>query len=235
MRIALYLLLLANLSYLAWSQWIDVPEAPVRSAPSSLKPLLLAAEAYAPAPPRTVSSAAPSAGREATSGPPVAAAPRCVSIGPFDDEGSARHGTEELRRRGLSARLRLQPGMPGHGFWVHIGGLDSGAVAADALRSLTASGLTGATLTQVSAAELRISLGLYTDADEANRRLQEARRLKLRASLAERRLSAHEHWLDVTLPPGDPVPIEDLHPYPNGPLAKVGAQPCPGDALLGAR
>lgn len=213
MRISLIVLVLANLAFLAWSQWVDVPvTAPAASSVSRVPKLQLIREGTAlpgfSASRRTASSLA-----------------QCVSVGPFDDLASASHGAEVLRRKGFDSRQRSQPAAGSEGFWVYVGGLATPEVAKLALQSLTKNGIREATALQPSQDERRICLGLFTERDQANQRIQEVRRLGYKAVIAERKLPPTLYWVDVAVHPQDgTLPAYDLY---RGPVSRIGARPCP--------
>jgi hypothetical protein len=129
-----------------------------------------------------------------------------------------------LRKRGFASRQRSEAGRGPTGFWVHVGGVTSDAVATVDLQKLSDTGITDASVLQPSKDERRISAGLFMGRDQANRRLQEVRRLGLKGEIAERRLPPTLYWVDVTVKPEDgTLPAQDLY---RGPSAKIGARPC---------
>jgi hypothetical protein len=219
-RIVFYVLVFANLAYLAWSQWVDVPvSAAVAGTVSKLPRLVLVDDAA------TIPAGAPPGERSSLV--------QCVSVGPFDDLPSATHGVDVLRKKGFDSRQRTQPGTPGDGYWVYVGGLATSDVAKLALQSLRNDGIKEATVIQPSEEERRISLGLFTDRAQADRRVQEVRKLGFKAEVAERKLPSTLYWVDVAVNPQDgTLPAQDLY---RGPSSRIGARPCPeGSPLPGA-
>jgi hypothetical protein len=215
-RLALFMLLFANLAFLAWSQWVDVPgpTAPVDST-ARLPRLKLAAEA--PAAP--VARAA-----EAEPKQPGATA-QCVSVGPFDDAGSASRGVDVLRKSGFASRQRSEAGIAPLGWWAGVVGLTSDDEVKRDLQKLTANGILEATALQLNSDEWRISTGLFTGHDKARLRLQTLLRLGFKAEINQRKLPPTLYWLDVTVTPGQgAVPAQDLY---KGPPQRFGALPCP--------
>lgn len=209
-RIALFMLLFANLAFLAWSQWVDTPaRARSADATASLPRLKLASESPAP---MAVAD-------------PQASAASCLSVGPFDDASSASRGVEMLKNRGFRSSQHSEPRTASQGFWVHVGGLANDSVASADLQKLSTGGLTDARVLQSGKDERRISVGLFMARDQANQRLQEVRRLGLKAEITERRLPATLYWIDVAISPEDgTLPAQDLY---KGPSAQMGARPCP--------
>jgi hypothetical protein len=215
------MLLLANLAVLAGFEWIDVP-APAKGR-TRLAPLLLATEtAAAPAPkeepvvPEPAAHAHPSA--------------QCVSVGPFEDEASAKRGAELLRKKGLASRERSEAGRGAQGFWVHVGGITSDALATVDLQKLADAGITDASVLQPGKDERRISAGLFTSRDQATHRLQELRRLGMKGEIAARLLPQTLFWVDVAVKLEDgTLPAQDLY---KGPSTRIGALPCPAGSTL---
>jgi hypothetical protein len=216
-RIAFYVLLFANLAYLAWSQWVDVPvPAAVTGSSSKLARLVLVDE-----------SPATTAGAPGVRGSSLA---QCVSVGPFDDIPSAAHGADVLRKKGFDSRQRTQPAIGTDGYWVYVGGLATPDVAKLALQSLRNDGIKEATVIQPSEEERRISVGLFTERAQADRRVQEVRKLGLKAEVAERKLPSTLYWVDVAVNPQDgTLPAQDLY---RGPSSRIGARPCPEGSPL---
>lgn len=222
MRITLFLLLFANLAFLAWSQWIDIPAAAMSANGASRVPTLaLAGEtaepraAPAPAP-------APSRPRELPAGP-------CVSVGPFDDAAGAIRGAELLRKKGLGARPRPEPAAGPEGYWVYIPGLASDAAAAQDVKRLTERGFRDASALQPATGELRINIGFFMAAAPANQRQLAIRKLGLKADIAEHRLPDMLYWIDVAVKTADGIlPAQDVYKdIYKGASLKIGARPCP--------
>lgn len=206
-RVAFYILLFANLAYLAWSQWVDVPSQAAVADPVARLPRLKLI------------------GEDAIETTPPATLAQCISVGPFDDLSSATRGAEVLRNKGFNSRQREQVADGPEGYWVYIGGLRTPDVAKLALESLRNDGIQEATVLQPSDDERRISVGLFTQRDQAYQRVQEVRRLGFNAQVAARRLPGTLYWVDVAVDPQDgTLPTQDLYP---GPASAIGARPCP--------
>lgn len=195
MRIALYILLFANLAFLAWGAWIDAPPRPPATASETHLPkLVLASEAEA-----KVASGSPA---QARTGTPAAAA-RCVSVGPFNSAERVEGAMSILRGRGFTPREREEPGEERDGFWVYVGGLQSAAEEARVLRTLTQAGLNDARIMPESDAGRRVSVGLFSERTRAERRARALRRLGLEPEIGERHVPGSVYWADIDLGPDD--------------------------------
>jgi hypothetical protein len=224
-RISLIVVLLANLAFLAWSQWIDVPVSAIAAESASKLPTLqMVGERKAAV--RPVAHPV-----ETEHG--ASSLAQCVSVGPFDDLPSASRGADVLRKKGFDSRQRSQPAAGTEGYWVYVAGLTTPDVAKLAMQSLEKGGIREATALLPSQEERRISVGLFMDRDQADKRIQEVRRLGLKAEIAERKLPSTLYWVDVAISPEDgALPAYDLY---RGPSSHIGAKPCPeGSVLPGA-
>jgi hypothetical protein len=195
------LLLIANLAFLGWAELVDAPQpAPTNEAYAKLPRLKLVNEL-------PVSEARPSSGNarktalEVTPEPP-----RCLSIGPFDDQDSAMSSASKLREKGLTPRQRVEKGEISKGFWVYIGGLKTDADVAKVLRTLEQSHVEDAHVMPDAGDAHQISVGLFSERERADRRAESVQKLGLQPEVAERKLPATLFWMDVDLPPGTAAP-----------------------------
>jgi SPOR domain len=196
-RAVFFLLLFANLAFLAWAEWIDAPQpAPTNEAYARLPRLKLVNEL--PADDARPSSA--NARKTALELTPQAS--HCLSIGPFDDEASATRGATQLRGKGLTPRQRAVKGEVAKGFWVYIGGLKTDDDVAQVLRTLQQSRIEDAHLMPDIGDVHQVSVGLFSERERADRRAESVKKLGLQPEVAERKLPATLFWMDVDLPPG---------------------------------
>jgi hypothetical protein len=220
-RAAFFLLLFVNLAYLAWAQWIDVPQpAPANAAFDKLPRLKLLTELSpdeAPPPPA-------SARKTALQMPP--AATRCMSVGPFSDPASAARGGAQLLEKGFAPVQRSEEGEVPKGFWVYIGGLTSNVEVARVLRTLDQASIQDAHLMPGTGEARRVSVGLFSERQRADRRAAAVRKLGLQPEVAERKLPGTVFWEDVTLPAGtSSLPTKNLSG--EGTDSPIAAVPCP--------
>lgn len=208
MRAVFFLLLFANLAFLAWAEWIDVPQrAASNDVYAKLPRLKLVGEDPA-------DKKGPASGRarktalQADVATPVAV--RCLSFGPFDDEAGATRGISLLRDKGLNPRQRSQQGEVPKGFWVYIGGLKTDHDVSGVLLTLQQAHVDDAKVMQDASSsgggERRVSVGIFSDRDRADRRAQSIKKLGLEPAVAERKVPGTVFWADVDVPPGVAAP-----------------------------
>jgi hypothetical protein len=193
MRTALLTLLFANVAFFAWSAWIDVPAASQNApgATARLPRLTLATEdATGVAPRRDAAPAAPSVPQSAA---------RCVSVGPFSSPEKAEQAMTVLRERGYWPRQQTEPGETWDGYWVYVGNLASAVEEARVLRTLSQAGLTDARVMPETDAGRRISVGLFSERQRAERRARTLRRLGLEPQIGERRVPGTVYWLELEM------------------------------------
>jgi hypothetical protein len=156
-----------------------------------------------------------------------AATSRCASVGPFSDLASATRGAAQLRDKGFTPTQRSEAGEVPKGFWVYIGGLTSDVEVARVLRVLEQASIQDAHLMPESGEARRVSVGLFSDRQRADRRAQAVQKLGLQPEVTERKLRGSVFWQDVTLPAGTAsLPTQDLSS--EGPGSHIEAVPCPG-------
>lgn len=224
MRAAFFLTLFANLAFLAWGHWVDVPQpAAANQAYSKLPRLKLVNEVPA-------GDARPSSGStHKTALQTPAPAPRCLSVGPFEDVASATRGAEQLRGKGFTPTQRSEEGEISKGFWVYIGGLKSDVEVARVLRILEQASIQDAHLMPESGEAGRISVGLFSERQRADRRAQAVQKLGLQTEVTERKLPGTVFWQDVVLPAGAAA-LPALDPADEGAGSRIETLPCPAGA-----
>jgi hypothetical protein len=224
-RNVLFALLFVNLAYFAWSQLVDAPRpVPENAAFAKLPRLKIRNEAVQPAP--DVSAAAAHKMVLNTS----AGAGSCVSIGPFGDIGSSARAAAVLKDKGFDPQQRAVAGETSQGFWVYVGGLKTQSQVDRVRQDLVFHGITDAhAMADSGAAERRVSVGLFSEREGADKRAKQVQHLGLKAEVAERKLPVSMYWVDVTPPTeNSSVPIDDL--LAEGVGSKVGVQACPPTA-----
>ncbi len=149
------------------------------------------------------SSAGAVNGSVANSDPPASAATasidRCVTIGPFNDEQRATEASALLQQRGFRPRSR-DAETQRHGYWVYIDGLDSQSAETSTIRRLERNGIVDAKIMPNLAGKgRRVSVGLFTRHDDAERRARAVRGLGLDVQIEEQHPMQAGHWVDVNL------------------------------------
>ncbi len=228
MRAVFFLLLFANLIFLAWAEWIDVPQpAPGNDTYAKLPRLKLVGEA-----PRGETGRSPTGSARKTTLEPTAQAPRCVSIGPFEDEPSAARGSSILRGDGFNPRQRAEQVEVSKGFWVYVGDLKTDRDVAQVLRTLQQSHVDDAHLMPDTGDAHRVSVGLFSERDRAERRAQSLRKLGLQPEIADRKVPGTVFWIDMDIPPGGTTPSPNALAT-DGTSAALQTTLCPSDSHPG--
>jgi hypothetical protein len=221
-RVAVFALLLANLLFLGWAEWIDVP-AREPNPTANLPRLALASER-----PDARSAAAPAPTGDA----PAAPAPQCVSVGPFDDPASAEKAADILRAKRFAPRQRTAQASAVRRYWVYLGGLKRPGQVTGILKSLERKGIDNAEAMPVEQGVRRVSLGLFSDRARAELRAGALRALGFAPKVTTRDLPGTVYWLDLRVAGGaTAVPLEGLGPLTGDSQIAVAA--CPATVAAG--
>jgi hypothetical protein len=185
-RVALFVLLLVNLAFFAWAQWLAPKEAELPVSPKVDAPRLqLAAET-------TASS--------------IGADGSCVTVGPFDTNELAARARQTLTDSGYSSIPRQVTTAVPDGFWVYLEGPSTEAAERRLLERLRRGGIADAQAVGDPGAR-RISLGVFSDESRAALQSERVARLGLLPQILARERSGTTVWLDLTLRTGAP-PLE---------------------------
>jgi hypothetical protein len=225
-RAAFLLLLFANLAFVAWAEWIDVPQAAAsKDVYAKLPRLKLIGEE-----PGSDKRAPAGSARKTAMEVPAPPASQCLSVGPFDDQDGATRGASLLREKGLTPRQRTEQGEISKGFWVYIGGLKTDRDVAQVLGTLQQSHVDDAMAMQdTGEGAQRVSVGLFSERDRADRRAQSVEKLGLQPVVVERKVPATVLWMDVDVPPGATAPAAQDLGGSDGASAGVEVRPCPNE------
>ena len=237
-RVAFFVLLFANLVFMAWAGWVDTPrQAKTTDANARLPKLKLVSEM----PPASSQQGNQSGGGGAvrkmamtTAGSPPApavavpaVATRCVSVGPFNDIATAAKAAGSLQARGFVSQQRAAPGEVWDGYWVYIGGVADVATADKIFKTLDRSGIKDAHLMPDTSDTQRMSVGLFSDHERAERRAKAIQKLGFKAEVGDHKQPGTVYWVDLALKPGDQaVPVEDLLSADSG-NSHLSVEACP--------
>lgn len=215
MRTLCLLLILANVLYFTWSQMINVqPSGLERKGSKPVEPsmrIVLAREMQEANPQEPsveqIRDVQPPAveplGKERSPAPSVAAAQgdalSCTSVGPFADLPQASQAQAALRAAGFQPRQRMEQGELWAGYWVSVQGLATREAAESALRMLSGSGINDVYLMPGSDPPNVLSLGVFSDYQRAQRRVDEVHALGLTARIDDRKRAGSVYWIDVDL------------------------------------
>jgi hypothetical protein len=230
-----FILLFANLAFLAWAHWIDVPQpAPPNEAIERLPRLKLVSEQRASGAARPM----PTQSREGSVAGVLAThaeerpspARQCFSVGPFNDITHTARVAAVLRQKGFEPQQRAGEGETLEGYWVYVGGIESDADSRRVLHELERSGMKDAHAMPDMGEGLRVSVGLFSERERADRRAQAVRKLGLDAQVTERRLAGTVYWVDVSVPQGAdaPLPTRDITSVA-AKATRIEVQPCPSE------
>ena len=217
MRVTALGLLLANLLYMGWAQWIDVPPPPAQSSIAGLPSLTLASDL----PPAKRAALASKTSVETP-------AQQCLSVGPFDDPAIAAKAATVLRAKSFAPQQRTAESPTVRRYWVYLDGFRSDVTEMRVLHRLELAGIDDAEAMPANAGGLRVSLGLFTDRARAASRVKAVQAMGFHPLMIERMLPGRVYWLDLTLPSGStPVPLKDVSELePNGGTSPISVQPC---------
>lgn len=201
MRNLLLALLLANILYFLYAQFVEPPPETgiVVVRENDLGPPLELADAVVPEAADS-EGAEPGAGR--SSALAAAVGQSCATVGPFRESGDADLALEDVLGDGMSGRVRSADGEVFIGHWVQIRDISDRAAGNAMIDKLKEGGLGDAYLVQTQDEGIKISLGLFGEVARAERVELQAKSLGLPAEIAPRMGDATLYFVDVALPPG---------------------------------
>jgi len=219
-RIVVFLLVGLNVLYLAWAGWIDTPApapVPAATATDPLPQLMLVSEALPQAAGSASAGSSPSgSGPSSALTQPVTStsatnSSRCVSIGPFNDLAQAARGAALLRDRGFDPKQRAEQGETWEGYWVSVGGLRTTADETKLLKALERAGIRDARVLPDEPGGRRVSIGLFTERERADKRAQAVKKLGFSPEVTERTQPGTVYWVDMDVSANErSVPTEGL-------------------------
>jgi len=235
MRTISLLLILCNALFLVWSQLIDVQINPLdRTTATRAEPpprIVLAREVK-----KEPQPAAPTAATAPTSAPTqTAAAPNagCTSVGPFSNLSEASQAQAALRAAGFSPRQRLEEGELWVGYWVSVQNFSNRDAAEEALQKLTDSGITDVYLMPSTEPTSILSLGVFSDFQRAQRRVEEVRALGMQPRIDDRKRAGSVYWIDADLSsPGQAIDTSIFQTDPRK-IMRLELRGCPGSSANG--
>jgi hypothetical protein len=256
-------LLVANLLFLAWAEWIDGPRdqgahdslahlprlqligekdapkpsaanaspsgpwssepTPVSTVPPTLAPGSTLQTAAAPVPTPLASAAAEKVALQIPNVPQVA---RCTSVGPFNDIAHAARAAGLLNQRGFKLQQRAEEGETIEGYWVFVGDLASDQDVNEVVARLQKNGIPDAHVMKNFSTNRRISVGMFSTRERAEKRANAVKAMGLEPEVGERRFPGTIYWVDVALTAPDQKPPPE-YLFADIGHARVEMQPCP--------
>jgi hypothetical protein len=211
-RLALALLLFANIAWYGWTHWIAAPEAPAATAAAAGgSGLQLAREA------------APSQAAVRTARGPN----NCVSLGPFTDLTDTARASTLLREHKLEPRQRAGEGVVWKGYWVTLEGVPDRAAAGAIIERLRRAGVADAYAMPADGRDVTISLGLFSERQRALRRLDDAKAAGLAPRIVDRERTGTVYWIDVDVVPPAELPDAVQLQGEVGRIVRIEVKPCP--------
>jgi hypothetical protein len=201
-------LIVVNLVFFGWANWVDAPaKTPtVADRDAGIPQLQLVSNSIpGPTPSPTSASAVAAAVAAAMAASAPDTATRCRSLGPFEDVNAANTAADRMRSHGLSPRDRSAESSNPNVYWVYIGELTAD-MQRRAIQTLNAAGIhDAAPMTQPEQSD-RLSVGVFADQSRAVRRAEQVRTLGFKPTLGMRQRTMTAHWLDFDVKTADPDP-----------------------------
>lgn len=197
LRVLVLLLLVMNLGVGLW--WVLRPPPAPPSMISATEPLVPALQLLSEREPVAEASTVAE-----LVGPPEPIAPEperaCLEVGPFLTQLDLRRATSALTPVVDRLQFREARAVIRRGYRVFIPDLGSRDAALTRARELAARGLHDYYVVTAGDEQNTISLGLYRDDSNAQRRLEEVRALDFDARMEPRNEEVPQFWLDIDLP-----------------------------------
>jgi hypothetical protein len=178
-RVAFFLLLLINLAFFAWAQWLAPGEAQIPVSPKVDAPRL----------------------QLATEASPTAANGSCVTVGPFATNELAARARQTLTDSGYPAVPREQSSSELDGYWVYLESPSTEAAERRLLERLRRGGISEAQAIG-DIGTRKISLGIFQDETRAFSQSERVAKLGLLPQIESRQKDSTTIWLDLTLKTG---------------------------------
>jgi len=134
--------------------------------------------------------------------------PRCYRLGPLPDAAMAQRYLRRLKNAGIRASLTEREVWEPLGYWVFLPPAASMEAAQAIGRRLAAHGVRDYVFIVGAERANAISLGLYSDPQEAQQRIDQLARLGFSAQMERRFTHEAGLMLEVVLPEGEP-PVLD--------------------------
>ena len=190
-RLLFVLLLASNLGVAAWLLFGQAPAARLPPATDPGVPELKLLSERPGTPPVA-------AAQDARSAPAVS--DRCDSIGPFPTQADMRAAMQTLTPHVPRIQYREEQAHQSRGFWVYLPALPSRDAALSTARALSAKGVNDYYVVTAGDNQNMISLGLFHDRGNADRRRAEITALGFDPQVNERMETLPVYWVDFVLP-----------------------------------
>jgi hypothetical protein len=213
-RVALLLLLSANLAFFAWSHWLAPGEARLPVSPK--------VEA-----PRLQLSVETSTGAATGNG-------RCVTVGPFASNELAARARQTLSDSGYASLPREVETRVFEGYWVYLEAPPTESGERRLLERLRKGGIGDAAAVGELGPGRRISLGVFSDETRAATQSERVAKLGLLPQIEAREKPGTAIWLDLTLKSDAPALEGQKFPAGDSELEFRACEDVPGSATTQA-
>jgi hypothetical protein len=133
----------------------------------------------------------------------------CRSIGPFPTQADARAAMNALTPLSKRIRTRETQSTQTRGYWVYLPAMASREEALGVARTLSAKGVRDYYVVTAGDAQNTVSLGLFRDQGNADRRRAEITALGLKPQVNTRTEELPVYWLDFALAGDEPVDLRE--------------------------
>lgn len=150
----------------------------------------------------------PAANAELASAPESSAelaGDECRAIGPFPTQADTRAALNALAPLSRRIRMRETRATQTRGYWVHLAAMNNREQALGAARTLQQKGVRDYYVVTAGDQQNTVSLGLFRDQGNAERRRAEIAALGFMPQVATRTEELPAYWLDVVLTGAEPL------------------------------
>lgn len=126
----------------------------------------------------------------------------CSTLGPFTTTTDMRVAMQTLSPHVARIQYREEQVSHSHGYWVYLPAAASREAALDEARQLAAKGIHDYYVVTAGDSQNTISLGLFNDQSNAQKRLAELQKLGFPAKVEQRVDTEPAYWLDYAVPGG---------------------------------
>jgi hypothetical protein len=189
----LFLLLLAL--NLGAGAWLLFGRSPVQTLPPATDPGVPELRLLSETP-----HAAPAA--SATARTAALSAVTCTALGPFTTTADMRASLQALTPHVARIQYREEQISQSRGFWVYLPATTTREAALGEARKLAAKGINDYYVVTAGDAQNTVSLGLFDDEANAQKRLAEVQQLGFGAKVKQRVDTEPAYWIDYAVPPG---------------------------------
>jgi len=185
-----------------WSETPRKVAAPHAAAPAASVPAPAAVPAGSSSqPPAAATTSATVAEVTTSASPPPRDA--CMTLGPFMTAADMRAAMENLSPHVARIQYREEQVNRSHGYWVYLPAATTREAALEDAHQLAAKGIHDYYVVTAGDTQNTISLGLFNDQANADRRVAIVQKAGFAPKVEQRVDMATAYWLDYAVPPGE--------------------------------